>query len=148
MHYTCVSVVSGCWLECSRTMDSDSPGSHTIINHHIEGMTVLCSCKHGVLGLIIVWTLIDRLEHVYRDIVYTGYLFDVLVESHTAQLLLDYYCTMIAMSVLRGGGGCFWGPETQKKGGGWGTTNIKTKFTSEIFVRKMFLGSWNAGSEN
>ena len=36
--------------------------------------------------------------HVYRGIVYTLYLLDVLVESHTAQLLLDYYYTRIKVS--------------------------------------------------
>ena len=46
-----------------------------------------------------------RLDHVHRDIVYTVYLFAVLVESHTAQLLLDYYCTRIEVSDLRRGGG-------------------------------------------
>ena len=40
--------------------------------------------------VLIVWTLIGRLDHVYRDIAYTVYLLDVLEESHTAQLLLDY----------------------------------------------------------
>ena len=34
----------------------------------------------------------------------TLYLLDVLEESHTAQLLLDYYCTRIEVSVLRGAG--------------------------------------------
>ena len=75
----------------------DSPSSHKMISHHIEGMTVLYSYKHCVLGLIIVWTLIDSLDHVHRDIVYTVYLLYVLVESHTAQLLLDYYCTRIEL---------------------------------------------------
>ena len=42
---------------------------------------------------------------MYRDIVYTVYLFDVLVESHTAQLLLDYYYTRIEVSVMKGGRG-------------------------------------------
>ena len=41
---------------------------------------------------------------MHRDIAYTVYLLDVLEESHTAQLLLDYYCTRIEVSVLRGGG--------------------------------------------
>ena len=45
------------------------------------------------------------MDHVHRDIVYTVYLLDVLEESHTAQLLLDYYCTKIEVSVRRGGGG-------------------------------------------
>ena len=40
---------------------------------------------------------------MHRDIVYTVYLLDVLEESHTAQLLLDYYCTRFEVSVLRGG---------------------------------------------
>ena len=66
---------------------------------------MLYSYKHCVIGLLIVWTLIDSLDHVHRDIVYTVYLLDVLEESHTAQLLLDYYCTSIEVSVLRGGGG-------------------------------------------
>ena len=29
-------------------------GSHNLISYHIEGMTVLYSCNHCVLGLIIV----------------------------------------------------------------------------------------------
>ena len=113
--HTCVSVVSGYWLKCSSTMDS--PSSHNIISHHIKGMTILCSYKNCVLGLIIVWilctlhyniqwTLIDRLDHVYRDIVYTVSLCDVLVESHTAELLLllDYYCSRIEVVFWEGEG--------------------------------------------
>ena len=38
--------------------------------------------------------------HVYRGIVYAVYLLDVLGESHTAQLLLDHYCTRIFLWVM------------------------------------------------
>ena len=50
-----------------------------------------------------------------RGIVYAVYLLDVLVESHSAQLLLDYYCARIDVRVLRGGGG---GMDTTNVGGG------------------------------
>ena len=50
---------------------------------------MLYSYKHCVLELLIVRTLIDSLDHVHRDIIYTVYSLDVLEESHTAQLLLD-----------------------------------------------------------
>ena len=102
--HVCLRSCSGYRLEFLE-LYIDSPSPHNMISHHIKGITVLYSYKHCVLGLLIVWTLIYRLDHVFRGIVYTVYLLDVLVESHTAQLLLDYYCTRIEVSVLSGGGG-------------------------------------------
>ena len=49
-------------------------------------------------------TLIDQpVSCVQRHCLH--YVLDVLEESHTAQLLLDYYCTGIEVSVLSEGGG-------------------------------------------
>ena len=86
----------------------DSPSPQTMISHHIKGIPVLYSYTHCVIGLRIVWTLIDRLDHVYRGSEYTVYLLDGLVESHTAQLLLGYYCTRMEVSVIWEGGGGGW----------------------------------------
>ena len=61
--------------------------------------------------------------------IYIVYLLDMLVESHTAQLLLDYYyCTSIEVSVLRGGGG----------------EQFIMFFTTIFFLSKNALGSCNA----
>ena len=121
-------------------------------------------------GLLIVWTLIDRL---YRDSAGFMYLLDVLVVvvhiSHS-NCWSTYYCTRIEVSVLRagrgrrdggygggGGGGGWkflvtaflfaktssWGLKTQKKkiGGGGGRRKISMFFP---YFSKMFLRFWNA----
>ena len=86
---------------------------------------------------------------MYRDIAYTVYLFVVLVESHTAQLLceaekkmLDYYCTRIEVSVLRGGGG---GGSLHKV-----VLNLFSKNIPGVLKRKFGVGGGvrRAGSEN
>ena len=81
-------------------------------------------------------TLIDKLDHVYRGIVYTVYLIDVLVESHTAQLLLDYHCTRIEVSVVRGRGG----------GGGGGQQMYKYFFYYKFIFSKK--NSWGPETQN
>ena len=57
--YMCV-----CWSVVTQTRIFwnyiDSPSPHKMISHHIKGITVLYSYKHCILGLLIVWTLIDR----------------------------------------------------------------------------------------
>ena len=69
----------------------DSPSSHKMISHHIQGMTVLYSYKHCVLGLIIVSTLIYRLTGlcVQRHCLHCIYLFDVFVESQLCTVIVE-----------------------------------------------------------
>ena len=103
---------------------------HTYIHTtHVSGS--LCSWN------TYSWTLIDRLDHVvYRGIVYTVYLLDVLVESHTAQLLLDYYWTRIEASVL-GGGGWWW----------WAKKNVYYKLFGSKNVPRVLIAKqiWGGG---
>ena len=105
--------------------------SHLIVHTkwlvNMQMMSLYC-------GLLIVWTLIDRLDDVYRDIAGFMYLLDVLVVvvhiSHS-NCWSTYYCTRIEVSVLRAGRG-------RGHGGGGGGV-----FSNWIcFLRKnIFLGS-------
>ena len=94
-----------------------------MISHHIW---VLYSYKHCVLRLLIVWTLIDRLDHVCRDIAYTVYLLDdVLVV-----IVYISHCTVIVglFIIARG---LRWVSVPR----GW-----KFLLTTHFFLQKMFLG--------
>ena len=77
---------------------------------------------------------------MYRDIVYTVsvYLLDVLEEPDTAQLLLDYYCMKIEVSVVRWGGG-----------GGWWTKTFLSFFHYKfLFFEKCSWGPKTPKNEN
>ena len=98
-------------LEHSRSLCSLNLSLNHLIVHtkwlvNMQMMSLYC-------GLLIVWSLIDRLDDVYRDIAGFMYLLDVLVVvvhiSHS-NCWSTYYCTTIEVSVLRAGRGR----------GGWG----------------------------
>ena len=133
--YTCVSVVSGYRLECFRTLDS--PGSHRIISHRIEGMTVQYSYNHCVLGLFIVLILCTlhvqypAIDFVIKDPHRLDHEYIVYLLCRWNPTLHSYCWIIIARGLMR----VFW------EGGGG--RKMSTFFHYKMFFRKIFLRSQN-----
>ena len=86
-------------------------GRGYIVLEHSTHLVWTRRSSHHAADVIVLWitySVIDRLDDVYRDIVGIVYLLDVLVVvvhiSHS-KCWITYHCTRIEVSVLRLGGG-------------------------------------------
>ena len=105
----------------------------------------MSSYKHCVVGLLIVWALIDRLDDVYRDIADIVYLLDVLVVIvYISQCnCWDYLLLHEDWGECSEGwaGACGWG------GGGGGSFFQECMTSEKISLLNFFFQKCSWGSE-